>query len=214
MRISLKKTRQLEKGIDEFIHTLTDAALLFEKALDDILNQREEDFEKRYVEINRLENKADDLRREVEADLYTHMLIPESRGDVLAILENSDNVIDCIKETLMQFSVEKPQIPSNFNDGFVALARASRDSVEELCKAVYSFFKGESLIQNRIHKVYFYEKEADLISEKLKRKIFGCDRELALKLQLNRFVQLVEDVSNYAEAVADRLAIYAIKRQI
>ena len=214
MQFSLKRTRQLELWIEEFNNTLTDAALVFEKAVDDYLQGRFEDFERRYEKICAIENKADDLRRDVETELYAHTLIPESRGDVLSILENSDNVVDCIKETLMQFSVEQPNIPDDFDADFAALARASRDATEQLAKAVHSFFKGESIIKNLIHKVYFYEKEADDISEKLKRAIFASQNDLALKLQLNRFVQLVEDVSNFAESVVDRLAIYAIKRQI
>ncbi|MCD4829702.1 MAG: DUF47 family protein [Candidatus Cloacimonetes bacterium] len=214
MHFSLKRTRQLEHWLDDFTNTLTDAALIFEKAVDDYLQSHMDDFERRCNDVSAIEKRADSLRRDVETELYAQTLIPESRGDVLSILENSDNVVDCIKETLMQFSVEQPDIPEEFDLDFKALAHASRDAVDELAKAIHSFFKGESFINNQIHKVYFYEKEADAISEKLKRAIFASPSELALKLQLNRFVQLVEDVSNFSESVADRLAIYAIKRQI
>lgn len=214
MQFGFKHTRQLEHWIDAFNNTMVDAALEFEKAVADYLEERPDDFNHRYELIRGLENKADDLRRDVEKELYSHTLIPESRGDVLSILENSDNVVDCIKETIMEFSVQQPDIPSEYDQDFMALSRASRDSVEALVDAVQRFFSGERNISTYIHKVYFYEKEADMLSEKIKRAVFSSDCELASKLQLNRFVQQVENVSNYAEAVADRLAIYAIKRQI
>ena len=48
----------------------------------------------------------------------------------------------------------------------------------------------------------------------LKRNIFASDLDLAHKIHLRYFALNVELVSDRAEEVADRLAIYAIKRNI
>ena len=64
------------------------------------------------------------------------------------------------------------------------------------------------------HKVMFYEKEADKISTKLKRSIFDSDLELSHKTHLRNFVEHVDNAADWAEDVADRLAIYVIKRTI
>ncbi len=214
MHITSKRTRQLEQQISDFLNTVNDAALVFEKGVGEYMSHRREDFETRAQEAAHLENRADELRRSIETELYSNTLIPESRGDVLSILENTDNVIDCIKGTFMQFSVECPDIPEEFFEGFRELAKASKDAVNELILAVHGFFEGDARVKTVLHKVHFYEKEADNVAEKIKRGIFAGRYDLALKLQLNRYVQLVEEVSDLAESVADRLAIYAIKRQI
>ena len=59
-----------------------------------------------------------------------------------------------------------------------------------------------------------YEKEADKISTQLKRDIFGSDLDLAHKAHLRNFVEQIDNVADWAEDVADRLAIYAIKRTV
>ena len=62
------------------------------------------------------------------------------------------------------------------------------------------------------HKVLLFEKEADKVSGKLKREIFESDLELSHKMQLRDFVEHIDKVANWAEDVADRLEVYAIKR--
>ena len=86
--------------------------------------------------------------------------------------------------------------------------------MEQLIFAVRSFFCDLSAVNNYIHKVYFFEREADQIGEKLRRQIFGLDIDLARKSHLRGFAIHIEQISDYAQAVCDRLAIYTIKRQL
>jgi len=58
----------------------------------------------------------------------------------------------------------------------------------------------------------FFEKEADKVSTKLKKAIFGSDLDLSHKRHLRSFVDHIDNVASWAEDVADRLAIYSIKR--
>ncbi|MCB5246488.1 MAG: DUF47 family protein, partial [Candidatus Cloacimonetes bacterium] len=171
-------------------------------------------FEERLSLIRENEKKADDLRVAIERYLYERTLIPENRGDVLAILENTDEVVDNIKDTLMQFSIELPQIPQVLDDLWMQTTRASTGAVEQLTYAVRSFFRDLSQVNNYIHKVYFFEREADQLGEKLRRLIFAQDMDLALKTHLRWFALHIEQISDYAQAVCDRLSIYTIKRQL
>lgn len=160
------------------------------------------------------EHRADDLRVSAERFLYERTLIPENRGDVLAILENTDEVIDHIKDSLVQFSIEMPQIPEVLNDLWIQTTKASTNAVEQLSFAVRSFFRDLAAVNNYIHKVYFFEREADHIGERLRREIFNLDIELSHKSQLRFFAIQIEQISDYAQAVCDRLSIYVIKRQL
>ena len=42
--------------------------------------------------VRKLEGRADDIRREVEVLLYSQSLFPESRGDLLGLLESTDKI--------------------------------------------------------------------------------------------------------------------------
>jgi uncharacterized protein Yka (UPF0111/DUF47 family) len=107
-----------------------------------------------------------------------------------------------------------PQIPEDLVDLWMQTTRASVNAVDQLTFAVRSFFRDLPAVNNYIHKVYFFEREADQIGEKLRRHIFSLDIELSRKSQLRFFAIHIEKISDYAQAVCDRLAIYAIKRQL
>ena len=55
---------------------------------------------------------------------------------------------------------------------------------------------------------------ADRISTRLKKQLFASDLELQQKHHLRTFVEHIDNVADWAEDVADRLAIYAIKRTV
>ena len=214
MALLLKTTKFIETQIDQFLDVVSDAALLFQLAMEDYLMGRNSQFEERLAQIREREQKADDLRVAIVRYLYERTLIPENRGDVLAILENTDEVIDNIKDSLLQFSIEMPVIEEELDDLWMQTTRASVSAVEQLVSAVRSFFQDLPAVNNYIHKVYFFEREADHLGEKLRRLIFSLDIELSRKSQLRFFAIHIEKISDYAQAVCDRLAIYTIKRQL
>ena len=75
------------------------------------------------------------------------------------------------------------------------------------------FSQSPHLVSSYVAKVNLYEKEADKLSTNLKKQIFSSKMELALKLHLREFVDRIDSIADHAEDVADRLTIYAIKRQ-
>jgi predicted phosphate transport protein (TIGR00153 family) len=209
-----KSSKVLESQIDDFLDTVAEGSLVFREGVTAYLSADTEAFSGAITKIDKLESRADKLSREVEAHLYRHSLIPEHRGDVLGLLENTDNIIDRMKTSLHQFSVEQPEIPTACNDGFRKLAEASCLAAESVVIAARAFFRDADAVKDHLYKVHHYEKEADQISDTLKRQVFASDLDLAHKIHLRYFALNVELVSDKAEEVADRLAIYAIKRNI
>lgn len=209
-----KSSKVLEAQIDDFLDTVAEGGLVFRAGVMAYLDGDLPAFDAAIIKIDKLEARADKLSREVEAALYRHSLIPEHRGDVLGLLENTDNIIDRIKTSLNQFSVEQPTIPETFHDGFRKLADASCEAAEAVIVSARAFFRNADAVKDNLFKVHHFEKEADQISDSLKRAVFASDLELAHKIHLRYFALNVELVSDTAEGVADRLAIYAIKRNI
>jgi uncharacterized protein Yka (UPF0111/DUF47 family) len=85
-------------------------------------------------------------------------------------------------------------------------------AADELGLSGRAFFRNPHDVPAYNHKVMLYEKEADALSTHLKQAIFDSKLELARKLHLREFVEQIDEVADMAEDVADRLAIYAIKR--
>ena len=209
-----KSSRVLEAQIDEFLDTVAEGGLVFLDGVKSYLEGDKASFEAAITKIDKLESKADKLSKDVESHLYRQSLIPEHRGDVLGLLENSDNIIDTTKRSLYQFSVEQPDIPEQYNAEFLKLAEASAAAAEAVIICARAFFRHADTVKDNLYKVHHFEKEADIISDSLKRAIFASDLDLAHKIHLRYFALNVEIVSDKAEEVADRLAIYTIKRNI
>ena len=210
-----RRTKALENEIDAFLDKLSESGLLFKRAVQIYLaDGASAEFDEKLQAVNRLESEADKLRRSIETQLYTQTLIPDSRGDVLGLLENLDSVLNLHEGALWSFSIEQPDIPSEFHDDFAVLTDQSVLAVEAIVLASRAFFRNIEAVGDHMHKVMFYEKEADRVSTKLKRAIFGSDMSLSHKAHLRNFVEHIDNLADRSEDVADRLAIYTIKRTV
>ena len=103
------RTRELEVKIDQFLDCLSESGLVFRAAIEAYINEGcSEAFSEKHHHVDRLEGDADNLRRDIETQLYTQTLIPESRGDVLGLLENLDHIINLMESVLWSFDIERP----------------------------------------------------------------------------------------------------------
>lgn len=214
MQFLFRNTKEIEGSIDEFLDSINEAGLAFKKGIEEYLEGEYSDFKLRVSQVDELENRADALRRAIENKLYSHSLIPEHRGDVLGLLETLDNVLDRMKRTIFQFDIERPNVQKELHTKFNDLVEASMKAAEEVIYAARAFFREINAVKNHLHKVTYYEKEADRMADQLKRLIFKMNIDLASKTQLRYFVNSIADVSDYAEDVSDRLSIYSIKRMV
>lgn len=209
------KTKSLEADIDRFHDKLIDASMVFTQAVKIYLNEgRSADFKKHSKQIKQIEHNADELRRNIENNLYGYNLIPDLRADVLELVENFDKVINKIDEVTYMFYVECPQIPDEYRSSFNELVRLSADAAENMCKASRSFFRDLSAVRDYSQKVYSIEHESDLCSREMLENIFASDRQLAEKLQLRHFVDDIAEIADQAEDFIDQLLIFTIKRDI
>lgn len=211
----LKRHLGIEKDIDDFLDQVSRSGLLFKSAIESYLKGNIDDFERKMEEMIEVEHKGDALRRSLERQLYTKTLIPESRGDVLRLLENMDNLLDHFKAAMWRFDIERPEICAEFHDAFRELVSCGVEAVEAIVLSCRAFFKNIDTVADHIHKVIYWEKESDKVSTNLQRTIFRReDLRLSHKRHLRDFARYLEKIADEAEDVADRLTIYVIKRSI
>ena len=210
-----KKTKGLELQMDSFLDKISESGIVFRRGVKNYMNNAEKDFSRHLEQIRTLEHEADELRKAIETELYTQTLVPESRGDILALMETSDDVIDRATDTLSEFSIERPVVPEQLREGFIELAKSTVRAMEEMVKAMRAFMRDPLNVRNYLHKVYHWEKESDRLAEDLKRAIFASeDLKLSEKIHLRYFALHTDTIADRAEDVADRLSIYTIKRSI
>ena len=211
----LKRKLGIEKQIDDFLDQISESGLLFKQGVDAYLKGNTGAFDKKIEQISETEHRGDALRRTLEERLYTQTLIPESRGDVLELLENMDSLLDRFKGALWQFDIERPEICQEFHDDFKDLVACVVEGVEALVRSSRSFFKEIDAVSDHMHKVSYWETESDKVAMRLQRAIFNRENlRLSHKMQLRDFVRHVDKIADRAEDGADRLSIYVIKRSL
>lgn len=214
MAILFRNTNQLINELDRFIAVVDDSVIVFRKGVSNYLSNEFEQFQNNLQLITTLEERADEIKSSIEADLYKNSLIPEYRGDVLNLIDKIDDLADTCKENLYQFDIEVPKIPMEMKDDYIQLTDASLLSVKEVLPAVRDFFHQSKDVKERINKVYFYEKEVDKIAYRLKRKLFKDVKMLKFseKIHLRYFALHIQQISDIAKKVADIVNILIMKR--
>lgn len=209
-----KKTRELDNKITEFLNNISEAGMLYQRAIYLYLEQgATAEFVKKRQEVSGFEARNDQLRRDVEAQLYEHTLLPDSRADVLELLEEVDRLINKYESNLYMYVIERPAIPESFHTAFRELVQTVVDCVESLVVSARSFFAMNGEIANSLHKVMFFEKQADQQGTALKSSFFDDKTlDLAHQRQLQDFEMATEVISDLAEDVADNLTVLAVKR--
>ena len=111
----LKKRFGIGRKMDDFLDKVSESGMLFQHGVDAYLKGDQPSFAKKIEDIAAVEHVGDALRRDLEEQLYTQTLIPESRGDVMELLESMDGLLDRFKGALWRFEIEQPDI---FADSF------------------------------------------------------------------------------------------------
>lgn len=208
------RTRALIAQIDEFLDKLSEGGLVYDRGLRAYLDDDDPVAEEKLSQLTILEHRCDSLRRSIETTLYTEMLLPESRGDVLHLVGDLDGLLDGFKASLTGFVIERPRIPREFREGVKELGWLVIQSCEHAVRSSRAFFRDAPAIQDEVHKISFYEEESDVVALRLRRTLFTSDMTLAHKMHVREALEFLSGIANAAEDCGDRLTIYAIKRHL
>ncbi|MFW2368891.1 MAG: DUF47 domain-containing protein [Desulforhopalus sp.] len=205
----------IEKQIEEFLNQVSRSGLIFRQGCEYYFSGRREDFSRKMEEIAACEHTGDDLKRLINEHLYTKTLIPESRGDVMELLESLDSLLDRFKGALWRFEIEQPDLSEEYHDDFRQLVSSVIEANEAIVLSCRSFFTDISSVSSHLHKVSYWESECDKISSKLQTSIFR-NKELRLSHQRQQqdFARHLDKIADRAEDIADKLNIYVIKRSL
>ncbi|MFT7487313.1 MAG: putative phosphate transport protein (TIGR00153 family) [Candidatus Paceibacteria bacterium] len=209
------KTRAVEVAIDEFLDAVSEAGILFGKTVEEYVTHGiNEDCMRHQRRVSEIERGCDDLRRGIETVLLTQMLIPESRSDVLRLINLLDGLLDRIKRELLSMTIEAPHLPKSLHDDLRRLVSAICSAIEATVLASRAFFVDQRAVRDHVHKIGLYESEADSLSIRMKTRIFADDRDLAEKMMLRDFIDSLDRLADQAEDVGDQLSVFSLRRSL
>ena len=211
----LSRTKALEIQIEEFLDKVTESTELFSIAFKVYLAEGvDTQFEEFMNKIQATEREGDELRRQIETELYERTLIPDLRSDVIWLIENMDKLTNTCKANLFRLSIQQPEIPDKLRATYIELIDITIDCVDKVVFTARNFFEDHESVADLAREVALLETKADEVSSPLQRRIFDSDLDLSQKMQLRYFVEHFDELANQSEDIADQLAISAIKRRI
>ena len=204
--------KELIDSINTFLDNILKINVLFKTLLENYFNKKFQEVDKITNEISDLESQCDKIRRDVERKIYQETLIPDLRGDVLGMLENLDKIPGQIQANAHSFNTEKPNVDEELNSNFLKLCDYASECIALLIEGSRNFFIDKKVTIEKCLQVSKVESRADKVSTELKNIIFSNNENgLATKVHLRYFVEIMDEVANLSEDVADRLIISSSK---
>lgn len=213
-----RRERKVQKLIGRYMDVWLTCIRAFRDAWEIYLNEGiTEEFLYRVDATHKEESRADDMRRQVEHELYSKALIPESRGDILGTLETVDRLLTEAEWTLYEIQLQEIKIPDPIRANLTKTIDLTCSCCEMVNKAVRTLFvtggraRDVGELSDEIDDL---ESEVDHLERAMIRGIWKLDIDTGEKLQLKSLVRRLTKVSDGAEHVADRLTIISVKRRV
>jgi predicted phosphate transport protein (TIGR00153 family) len=210
-----RKQVHIEQGFEEFLGCIQRCLEIFTTGLLSYLEHGPgESFERSRELVMRAESEADNLRREIERVLYKNELLPDSRSDLLNLLEFLDKVANRVEAVINNIYLRKVEVPDEVKANIKEMLTPTQTCVETLLTAVRLLFSEPRKSKPATDDVERLESECDKVEHATIRGIYEMDIDEAHKIQLERLVNDVGSIADRAENAAHILEIIAIKRTL
>jgi hypothetical protein len=169
-------------------------------------------------DIQRLENKADDLKRDLRLHLPKSLFMPVSRSDILDLLNVQDKLANNASEIATLVLHRKMIFPSTITDYFmeflkrnIEASKQANVAIHELDELLETGFSGNEIkhVESMIKKLLDIEYDTDNQEIHLRHLLFDLEAGLppVHAMFLYKIIEWTGDLSDQACEVGDRLQI-------
>lgn len=210
-----KKENRVEVLIFEYMDTLKLIQESFLDAINSCLEDHKcDEFEFLITQTHKHESRADDIRDEINNLMYSKALIPDSRGDIMRLIESIDMIPHLFERVLFVMQTERVSIPDFISLDVKELIRISLECCDLLSKQMTLYLKQKLGIRAILSTIDTNESHCDHIERRIITKIFGSDLDPFIKLQLKELIVTMGDISDQADRVSKRINIINMKRRV
>jgi predicted phosphate transport protein (TIGR00153 family) len=212
----LRKQNQVQVLILKYLEDLKMTQENFSLALESCLTDDKAcgDFSFLSDETHRFESRADDVREQIKTLMYDKTLLPESRGDIMRLLDGMDYIPRYMEIILNMIKTQMLEIPDFIVADIRELLSASLESVGLMSRQVEDLFKRKGQIKELVSVIDMKESQCDRIERRLISTIFKSDLDGFLKLQLKELVIYLGEISDHVDTLSKQINIMNLKRRV
>lgn len=209
------KNRELLQKLENYLSIVTQTVASLEEAVRHcVIHGIDEHYRVLAQRTHEYESDADDIRRAIELDMFKKSLLPESRQDLLSMIEVIDHIPNCAEAIsnmiLYQQTLPHPRIHQELTE----LLDISSQTAEFVAKAAINCFGKTDQVMDLYNKVDINETLGDKLEYQMIRKVFDLDIDTAEKILQRDLIKLCGDLCDHCEQSLDLIVITSIKRQV
>jgi len=215
MSLFWKREKEAKQLIQQYFEAVDEAMRLFGEAMRCYLTKGLcDEFRAGDKSTHKAESHADDLRLGIEKLLYSRALLPESRGDILGLLETFDLLPNIAENVTFVLETEQVAIPEQFRADFMKLVELNLEAYRLVRKTVDLLFTDPGHVVEAVEAVDKKESESDRLERDVIKALFKTDIPKADLILLRDLVQRIGDIANASESVGLRLDIISLKKRV
>ncbi|RPH48294.1 MAG: DUF47 family protein [Desulfobacteraceae bacterium] len=211
-----KKERQVELLLYEYLDTFKLSQESFSNAINScILSDMScENFDFYIKQTHKHENKTSDISDEINNIMYGKALIPDSRGDMMELLNDIDTIPRLFKDILYNIQTQRISVPVFLVPEIKELVKISMECCELLIRQAIALFTNTGGIRMLLGSIDTNESHCDNIERRITAAIFDSDIDPFQKIQLKELVEKIGNISDEAESVSKLINIISLKRRV
>ena len=211
----VNKQKKVQSQISEYCASVLECLDAFQQAVKQYCSLPDREAAKTaFAEVHKAESKADDIRREVEVVMYSKSLFPESRGDILGLLETMDKVPNQAESAIRMIWNQHVTIPEKYHPQILQLVDVCSRTVDVMIDSVEKLFSDFTNAAIAVGKIDELESEADRIEAVLIEELFSESSDSIATILFRDLIKQIAHISDRAENVGDKIRIIVAKRTI
>jgi len=170
------------------------------------------------AKIVQLEQDADEIKKQIRAQLPKSLFMPVPREDLLELLLVQDNIANRVRDVSGLVLGRRMAIPDDIRDDFLAFvvrnvdaAKKARKSIRELDELYETGFRGAEaeLVESLVNELDEIENDTDRMQAQIRAKLFAIEQDLppVNVMFLYRIIELTGEIGDMAERIGRRLEL-------
>jgi uncharacterized protein len=211
----VNKQKKVELLLEEYRQKVLLCLEQFEKSFRQYFDNNDRDVLKQNLTaVSGSESAADDIRREIEVMMYSKAMFPESRGDILGLLEAMDRIPNQAEDVTTTLHNQHISVRQEYKASIINLIGICIRCVEAMIDGASKLFSDFTNATVAVGKIDELESEADIVENALIEQIFASDMDGFSKILLRDLIRRVAAISDRAENVGDRIRLIVAKRGV
>ncbi len=208
-----RRNRELREKVLEYLDSARDTIEDYERGIHDSLAKGRRSLEKQVSNTHARESVCDQLRQRIELDLFEQSLLPETREDLMLMLERLDLIVNQSEDILRSLWLQHVELPKCIQADYQALvslgSKAAQRAFEMARQAVTA--KGDARAMH--DEIDAIESNGDRLEQTMIRRLFEQQKlPLAEKILVRDVIRVTGQMTDLAEDAADWMLIFVAKQ--